>query len=528
MVNTLELMTIKQASKWASEFLGRNITPSNISYLIQYGRVKRTASNGNILINQGDLVNYYESYFGKRESGWVDRIGDDLNWNLSFDYLKEAERTKHVHRLHPYKGKFIPQLVEYYLDSHVDDFKKQVCFEKDDIILDPFCGSGTTLVQANELGMHAVGIDISSFNVLISNIKISNYNLVDLPNEVCRITLALKQFVSDSKTVEFEQELKEALVNFNNKYFPSPDFKYKVRSGKIKEEEYGAEKGKEFRIIYQTLIDKYNIELKQEKIDNFLDKWYIKHVRREIDFIHGLIDKIKDANMRNVLTIMLSRTIRSCRATTHFDLATLKKPVFSTYYCHKHGKICKPLFSIVSWWVRYSEDTITRLAQFDKIRTGTNQICLAGDSRTIDIVDELKKNHPALAQFVKDKKIKGIFSSPPYVGLIDYHDQHAYAYDLFHFEKKQHLEIGTLSNGQGIEARQSYVLAISEALNNCVRFLDDDFDIFLVANDKYNLYPSIAEKSRLQIVERHRRPVLNRTERDKGTYSETIFHLRKK
>jgi len=45
---------------------------------------------------------------------------------LSFDHLREVDTTKHVHRLHPYKGKFIPQLVQYFIDNHTDDsiFKK--------------------------------------------------------------------------------------------------------------------------------------------------------------------------------------------------------------------------------------------------------------------------------------------------------------------------------------------------------------------------------------------------------------------
>jgi hypothetical protein len=40
------------------------------------------------------------------------------------------------------------------------------------------------------------------------------------------------------------------------------------------------------------------------------------------------------------------------------------------------------------------------------------------------------------------------------------------------------------------------------------------------------MYPLIAEKSGMTIVQQFRRPVLNRTEKDKTAYSETIFHLK--
>jgi adenine specific DNA methylase Mod len=96
-------------------------------------------------------------------------LGQDLNWKLSFDNLKKSYTTKHIYRLHPYKGKFIPQLAEYFLDDHINEFKKEKYFNKNDIILDSFCGSGTTLAQADELGMHAIGIDVSSFNSFIAN-----------------------------------------------------------------------------------------------------------------------------------------------------------------------------------------------------------------------------------------------------------------------------------------------------------------------------------------------------------------------
>ncbi len=153
-LKTGEHLTIKEASDCATEFLGRLVPPSNISYLIQYGRVAKLGENGVTYVSKKELIDYYRSFNGRREVSWRDKLGSDLNWALSFDQYKEFETTKHVHRLHPYKGRFIPQLVEYFLDDHhTDVFKKDDFFRPGDVVLDPFCGSGTTFVQVNELGM---------------------------------------------------------------------------------------------------------------------------------------------------------------------------------------------------------------------------------------------------------------------------------------------------------------------------------------------------------------------------------------
>ena len=534
-----DLVSISDASIWASNFLKREITNNNISYLIQYAKIRKFEYNGTIKVSLSELEKYYKAQSenggngnsgkskGKSKDEDRDKTYDALNWTLAFDNYKESETTKHVHRLHPYKGKFIPQLVEYFLDNHIDDFKKEIYFKQGDIILDPFCGSGTTLVQANELSMHAIGVDVSIFNTLISNCKLRKVSIPKIEQYIRQITNILCEhyYLKNINIRNFENALNEQLNRFNQEYFPSYEYKISVRNKTIDEKQYSKEKEEEFLKTYYNLVEKYNIDLNCND-SSFINKWFLPDVRKELYLARDIIRTIDDTDTKNILTLILSRIMRSCRATTHSDLATLLEPVTSTYYCTKHYKICKPLFSIIKWWETYSKDTLKRLNEFDKLRTNTEQTCITGDSRDINLDEQLKIQNIRLYELLKNQKLSGIFSSPPYVGLIDYHEQHAYAYELFNLERKDDKEIGRLFNGQRIEARESYIEGISAVLLNCKRYLKEDYNVFLVANDKYNLYPKIAEKAGMKIVNEYKRPVLKRSEKVKNAYSETIFHLK--
>src|SRR5581483_4006594 len=73
----------------------------------------------------------------------------------------------HVDGIHEYKGKFNPQVVRA--------FANLLDFQKGDTLLDPFCGSGTALVEGLALGGDAIGIDRSPIAALIARAKIETW-----------------------------------------------------------------------------------------------------------------------------------------------------------------------------------------------------------------------------------------------------------------------------------------------------------------------------------------------------------------
>ena len=90
---------------------------------------------------------------------------------------------------------------------------------------------------------------------------------------------------------------------------------------------------------------------------------------------------------------------------------------------------------------------------------------------------------------------------------------------------KKDQEIGILGNGKGKLARESYSSEIIMVFKNLKPYLKSNANCFIVANDKFNLYPEIIKQSGFKLIDEFKRPVLNRVEKDRQVYEESIFHV---
>ncbi len=155
---------------------------------------------------------------------------------------------------------------------------------------------------------------------------------------------------------------------------------------------------------------------------------------------------------------------------------------------------------------RYSLDTIKRIEEFSQKRTDASVMIEHGDSRQAQI-----------------PRIDGVITSPPYVGLIDYHDQHAYAYELLGLEDNSQSEIGSASNGSSQRAKQKYIDDISAVFRKSMEAMNSDGRLIVVAGDRSNLYDQIAEKSGVNVEAILTRHVNRRTGRRSTEFFESIF-----
>ncbi len=99
---------------------------------------------------------------------------------------------RHTHFIHSYPAKLLQQIPYFFLNNTI--FSKE-----NDTVLDPFCGTGTVLLEASIANRNAIGVDINPLATLIAKTKTSKIDILKLKKELENIQVLFSIYRSSKK-----------------------------------------------------------------------------------------------------------------------------------------------------------------------------------------------------------------------------------------------------------------------------------------------------------------------------------------
>jgi len=112
----------------------------------------------------------------------------------ALDAKSNRKDPKYVlHGVHPYKGKFYPQLAKSLFNiAGIQSGQK---------ILDPFCGSGTVLLESQLNGIHSTGFDLNPLAIKIARVKTT------IPKvDPIIVDMLIREFLKELKLINYQEE----------------------------------------------------------------------------------------------------------------------------------------------------------------------------------------------------------------------------------------------------------------------------------------------------------------------------------
>jgi site-specific DNA-methyltransferase (cytosine-N4-specific) len=163
--------------------------------------------------------------------------------------FKNSDTNYLTHNYHSYPAKFIPQIPRQLIETYS---------KPGELVLDPFCGSGSALVEAKLLGRPSRGIDINSLSCLISKVKTT-----PIPDR--------KFALLDDVLSDIERDINEA---------------------------YGQ----------KTIHERERGEYFVPPIPH-IEHWFEPHVVKELSIMRSRVWRIKDKDVRDFITVGFSSII---------------------------------------------------------------------------------------------------------------------------------------------------------------------------------------------------------------------------
>jgi hypothetical protein len=178
---------------------------------------------------------------------------DHIDWDF-----RDADTKEDTHCFHPYPARMVPQIARTLLHRYG---------VTNGWLLDPYCGSGTSLVEATIFGTNAVGCDVNPLAQLIAAAKTSVISLQTLD-------LYLKDLFDRIFASEFTGEFSQVVP---------PDFPNR-------------------------------------------DYWFSPEVSRKLAFLRQYVNSLEDEALRNFFSVAFAETVRECSYTRNGEFKLFRMP----------------------------------------------------------------------------------------------------------------------------------------------------------------------------------------------------------
>ena len=240
-----------------------------------------------------------------------------LDWELI-----TAHTLYYTHGYHPYSAKYIPQIPNRLIS---------IFSEKNDLILDNFVGSGTTLVESKVLGRNAIGVDINPLACLISKVKTT---VIKKPTmrEISNFSISLQRDIVHLRRNTTLSSLEEK----------------------------------------KPILDSPVIE----KLHPNIPKWYHANVIYELVAIKTKINAIRNTEVRDFLLVAFSSVLRSASNTT---------TGFGNLMINKNAPPKNRIFEKFSLAVA---SMLQSVADFSTVATNSEVTIFKHDSRKLEFIND--------------------------------------------------------------------------------------------------------------------------------------------
>lgn len=177
----------------------------------------------------------------------LSNITIDYSWSFIDKTIKDTSYITHGYYTYP--AKFIPQLASRLINEYSNE---------NDIVVDPFMGSGTTIIEAIVNNRVGIGNDINEIAYLLSKVKTTPIKSSDLLKEFNLIKIKLESRFNGN----YEKYLSTALKNVPN--------------------------------------------------NDRIDYWFLPSQKEKLAIIFATILEVKDIDIRDFFLISFAQILKSC------------------------------------------------------------------------------------------------------------------------------------------------------------------------------------------------------------------------